>query len=91
MLNILLHMCLRTQSSEIEPADGAAANRDQLVQALQARINSLERELRESDNTHRLRCGASYSMQWCCLWLSMLSWASFAPVSLQIAGKAGHG
>ncbi|KAK9807993.1 hypothetical protein WJX73_000747 [Symbiochloris irregularis] len=45
----------RALSSEIEPADGAAGNKDQLVHALQARIGSLERELRDSDNTHRLR------------------------------------
>ena len=43
--------------SEIEPLgeEGQPA-RSALVQALQARIRSLEQELRESDNTHKLRC-----------------------------------
>ena len=43
--------------SEIEPlGEEGQPPRSALVQALQARIRSLEQELRESDNTHKLRC-----------------------------------
>ena len=48
-------MCVG-QSTEIEPAEEeSAASRSALVQALQTRITALEREIRDSDNTHRLR------------------------------------
>ena len=53
----LLSPCVQGSSlSEIEPADEQPSSRGALVHALQARIRTLERELRDSDNTHRLRC-----------------------------------
>lgn len=56
LINALTESAHGMQSSEIEPAgEESALARGALVQALQARVTTLERELRDSDNTHRLR------------------------------------
>ena len=59
-----MHLSVGKQSTEIEPAgEESTAAKGVLVQALQARITALEREIRDSDNTHRLRRAyLSYSL-----------------------------